>query len=41
MRRSWAVLGSLLAALLIASLAVDRTDWPAFMGDEATYAMQA
>jgi hypothetical protein len=37
----WAVLASLLLALLIAALAFDRTGRPSLVGDEATYAMQA
>jgi hypothetical protein len=37
----WAVLGSLLLAVLIATLAFDRRGRPSLVGDEATYAMQA
>jgi hypothetical protein len=38
---SWAVLGLLLAATLIAALTFDRRSWPGLVGDEATYLMQA
>ncbi|HEX4954584.1 MAG TPA: hypothetical protein VF017_14425 [Thermoanaerobaculia bacterium] len=43
MRRSlpWAVLGLLLAGLLLAAVTLDRRTWPGLMGDEATYLMQA
>lgn len=37
----WAVLGLLLAALLLAAATLDRRDWPDLVGDEATYLMQA
>lgn len=37
----WAVLGALLLATLIGTLAFDRTGRPSLIGDEATYAMQA
>lgn len=37
----WAVLGVLLAALLVAAATFDRDAWPAAVGDEATYLMQA
>ena len=37
----WAVLGLLLAATLAAAATLDRRAWPAFVGDEATYLMQA
>jgi hypothetical protein len=40
-RLSWAVLGLLLAATLAAAATLDRRDWPAFVGDEATYLMEA
>ncbi|HEX5718401.1 MAG TPA: hypothetical protein VF179_19725 [Thermoanaerobaculia bacterium] len=38
---SWAVLGLLLAATVAAAATLDRRDWPAFVGDEATYLMEA
>src|ERR1700712_2063375 len=38
---SWAVLGLLLAAMLAGALTFDRRSWPGFVGDEATYLMQA
>ncbi|HWN41187.1 MAG TPA: hypothetical protein VNW71_03140 [Thermoanaerobaculia bacterium] len=38
---SWAILGLLLAATLAAAATLDRRDWPAFVGDEATYLMEA
>lgn len=38
---SWAVLGLLLAATLAAAATLDRRAWPALVGDEATYLMQA
>ena len=41
MRLSWAILGLLLAATLDAAATLDRRDWPAFVGDEATYLMEA
>ena len=37
----WLVLGALLAATLVAAATFDRSGWPALVGDEATYAMQA
>ena len=37
----WAVLGCLLLATLLGTLAFDRTGRPSLIGDEATYAMQA
>lgn len=37
----WAVLGTLLAALLLGAATFDRRDWPGFAGDETTYLMQA
>jgi len=37
----WLVLGALLAATLVAAATFDRSAWPALVGDEATYAMQA
>lgn len=37
----WAVLGVLLAALLVAAATFDRDAWPEAVGDEATYLMQA
>jgi len=37
----WLVLGGLLAATLVAAATADRSEWPALVGDEATYAMQA
>lgn len=40
-RLSWALLGLLLAATLAAAATLDRRDWPAFVGDEATYLMEA
>ncbi|HRC85488.1 MAG TPA: hypothetical protein PK413_07765 [Thermoanaerobaculia bacterium] len=40
-RFSWVVLGALLAALLVAAASFDRRSWPALVGDEATYLMQA
>ena len=40
-RLPWAVLGLLLAATLAAAATLDRRAWPAFVGDEATYLMQA
>jgi len=41
LRLSWAVLGLLLAATLAAAATLDRRDWPSFVGDEATYLMEA
>ena len=38
---SWAVLGLLLAAMLVGALTFDRRSWPGLVGDEATYLMQA
>ena len=38
---SWAVLGLLLAATLVAAATLDRREWPTFVGDEATYLMEA
>src|SRR5687767_9439462 len=38
---SWAVLGVLLAATLVAAASFDRRRWPQLVGDEATYLMQA
>ncbi len=38
---SWAVLASLLFAVLVAAALFDRTGRPSLIGDEATYAMQA
>src|SRR5690349_3575580 len=38
---AWAVLGLLLAATLAAAATLDRRDWPTFVGDEATYLMEA
>ncbi|HEY3491772.1 MAG TPA: hypothetical protein VGK43_02400, partial [Solirubrobacterales bacterium] len=38
---AWAVLGLLLAATLAAAATLDRRTWPAFVGDEATYLMEA
>ncbi|MFL6291312.1 MAG: hypothetical protein ACJ759_10495, partial [Thermoanaerobaculia bacterium] len=40
-RTSWAILGLLLAAMLAAAATLDRRDWPSFVGDEATYLMEA
>ncbi len=40
-RLSWAILGLLLAATLAAAATLDRRDWPSFVGDEATYLMEA
>ena len=37
----WVVLGGLLAALLAGAATFDRPGWPGFVGDEATYLMQA
>ena len=37
----WAVLFVLLTVLVLAAGVVDRREWPSFMGDEATYLMQA
>lgn len=38
---SWAVLGLLLVAALVGAATFDRHAWPAMVGDEATYLMQA
>jgi hypothetical protein len=38
---SWAVLAVLLAALLAGAATFSRAGWPGFVGDEATYLMQA
>lgn len=38
---SWAALALLLAATLVGAATYDRRQWPSFMGDEATYLMQA
>jgi hypothetical protein len=38
---SWAVLGLLLLAALAAAATLDRRAWPAFVGDEATYLLEA
>lgn len=40
-RSSWAVLGLLLLATLAAAATLDRRAWPAFVGDEATYLLEA
>ncbi len=40
-RGAWALLASLLAALLISSLFYDRAGWPGYLAGEATYLMQA
>ena len=40
-RWPWVPLTLLLVALMVGALTVDRRTWPSFMGDEATYAMQA
>lgn len=40
-RLAWAVLGLLFAATLAAAATLDRRAWPSFVGDEATYLMQA
>ncbi len=37
----WSLLGLLLGANLLLAAALDRRDWPGFVGDEATYLMQA
>lgn len=37
----WAVLGALLAALLLGAATFDRGSWPSVVGDEATYLMQS
>ena len=37
----WAILGLLLAATLAAAATLDRRAWPTFVGDEATYLMEA
>jgi hypothetical protein len=41
MKLSWAVLGLLLLATLAAAATLDRRAWPAFVGDEATYLLEA
>lgn len=41
MKTAWALLGLLLLALLAAAATLDRRDWPAFVGDEATYLLEA
>lgn len=38
---AWAVLALLLVATLVGAAAYDRRQWPSFVGDEATYLMQA
>ncbi len=38
---SWAVLGLLLLATLVGAATLDRRDWPALVGDEATYLLEA
>lgn len=38
-RLGWAVLLTLLAALLLGALTFDKRSWPVFAGDEATYLM--
>jgi hypothetical protein len=38
---SWSLLGTLLAATLAGAVSFAPGDWPALVGDEATYAMQA
>src|ERR1700687_4675611 len=40
-RLGWTLLGALLFATLLATLAFDRAGGPSLVGDEATYAMQA
>ena len=40
-RLSWAVLALLLGATLVGAATFDRRRWPAMLGDEATYLMQA
>ncbi len=40
-RAAWALLAVLLAATLAGAVTFDRAAWPGFVGDEATYAMQA
>jgi hypothetical protein len=40
-RFSWAVLALLLLATLAAAATLDRRGWPAFVGDEATYLLEA
>jgi hypothetical protein len=41
MKLSWAALGLLLLATIAAAATLDRRDWPAFVGDEATYLLEA
>jgi hypothetical protein len=41
MKANWAVLGLLLLATLAAAATLDRCEWPAFVGDEATYLLEA
>jgi hypothetical protein len=38
---TWAVLLALLGLLALGVLTFDRSEWPSFVGDEATYLMQA
>jgi hypothetical protein len=38
-RLGWAILLTLLAALLLSALTFDKRSWPVFAGDEATYLM--
>lgn len=40
-RAGWALLGTLLGALLVGTATFDRSAWPSLVGDEATYLMQA
>lgn len=40
-RLSWGILGLLLVLGLVGALRADRDAWPSFIGDEATYLMQA
>ncbi|HEX3131801.1 MAG TPA: hypothetical protein VH394_30975 [Thermoanaerobaculia bacterium] len=41
MKIGWAVLGLLLLATFAAAATLDRRAWPAFVGDEATYLLEA
>lgn len=41
MKTGWALLGLLLLATLAAAATLDRREWPAFVGDEATYLLEA
>lgn len=41
MKTGWAVLGLLLLATLAAAATLDRRAWPEFVGDEATYLLEA